>query len=54
MSKQLKKIANMSDEELFSFLNYDSRKAEEVKSSGYSYWRSTFQMFLKSPLRDSH
>lgn len=49
MSKQLKKIANMSDEELFSFLTYDSQKAEEIKSSGYSYWRSTFQMFLKSP-----
>ena len=50
MSVQMKKMAHMSDEELFSFLQYDSRKAEEVKSSGYSYWRSTFQMFMKSKL----
>ena len=36
MLSRLKKIDNMSDEELFSFVQYDPAKAEQTKSSGYS------------------
>lgn len=44
----MNKIANMTDEELFSFVKFDSTKAERINYSGYSYWRSTWNMFIKN------
>lgn len=39
---------NMSDEELFQFAGFDESAAEKTGYSNYSYWRSTFQVFLKN------
>ena len=39
---------NLSDEELFSLVEYDPTGAERGGYSNYSYWRSTFRMFLKN------
>ena len=39
---------NLTDEELFSVVEYDPDSAERVAYSNYSYWRSTFRVFLKS------
>lgn len=39
---------NMSDEELFQFAGFDASAAEKTGYSNYSYWRSTFQVFLKN------
>ena len=54
MSKQLKKIANMSDEELFSFLTYDSQKADVFKISVYKIYfdfsHDAFGIHLSSAL----
>lgn len=41
-------IQNMSDEELFSFAEYDASKGEKTGYSNYSYWRSTLQSFMKN------
>ena len=40
-------INNLSDSELFSLQGYDASEAERGGYSNYSYWRSTFRMFLK-------
>jgi len=42
------KVHNLSDEELFSKVEYDPSGAERGGYSNYSYWRSTFRMFLKN------
>lgn len=39
---------DMSDEELFQFSGFDASAAEKTGYSNYSYWRSTFQVFLKN------
>lgn len=42
--------SNATDEELFTFAEYDEKAAESVGYSNYSYWRSTIQVFLKNKL----
>ena len=46
MSKVMKNMSNMTDEELFRFVEFDSSRAESVSYSGYSYWKSTFSVFM--------
>lgn len=49
--EQIKKsieTGNLTDEELFSFADYDEKEAEKAGYSNYSYWRSTIRMFFKS------
>lgn len=41
-------LAGMSDEELFSFAEYDEAEGEKTGYSNYSYWGSTVRMFLKN------
>lgn len=43
-----KGYAEMSENELFSFAEYDPDRAEETAYSGYSYWRSTLRIFSKN------
>ncbi len=43
----LDETANMSDEELFSFVEYHHDDAERTGYSNYSYWKSVFKNFLK-------
>ncbi|MCY1713624.1 ABC transporter permease [Caproiciproducens galactitolivorans] len=38
---------NLPDDELFTFAGFDEAAAEKTGYSDYSYWRSTFQVFLK-------
>ena len=37
----------MSEEELFSFVEYSPEEAERTGYTDYSYWKSVFQSFLK-------
>jgi oligopeptide transport system permease protein len=48
MAKTVKKIANEIDETLFTFAEYDSQDAERRGYSDYSYWRSTWRVFIKN------
>ena len=53
MSSKLEKnvvdaTQNMSDEELFSFAEYQEANTEKTGYSNYSYWRSTIQAFCKN------
>ncbi|MGX8701875.1 ABC transporter permease [Caproiciproducens sp.] len=41
-------LKEMSDDELFTFAGFDEAAAERSGYSDYSYWRSTFQVFLKN------
>ena len=38
----------MSDEEAFSFAEFDAENAERGGYSDYSYWKSTFRAFFKN------
>ena len=38
---------NVSEDELFYFVEYSPEKAEKVGYSDYSYWKAVFQSFLK-------
>ncbi len=38
------------DKSLFEFAEYDSKNAELIGYSNYSYWRSTLQVFLKNKI----
>ena len=38
----------LTEEELFTPAEYDQAAGERVAYSGYSYWRSTFRVFLKN------
>ena len=42
-----KSRSQMPEKQLFEFAEYKARDAEKVGYSNYSYWRSTFQAFLK-------
>lgn len=42
------RIAGISDEELFSFAEYDEEEAEKTGYSNYSYWGSTVRMFFRN------
>lgn len=39
---------NLSEEELFTFAEYNSEEAERTGYSNYSYWKATLQVFLKN------
>ncbi len=41
-------IKNIPEEELFGFADFDEKAAERAGYSNYSYWRSTFTVFLKN------
>ncbi len=40
----------LSDDELFSFAEFDESQVEKTGYSNYSYWRSTFQNFSRNKL----
>ena len=51
MTAQVEKEARdleLSDQELFSFAEYDEKEGEKTGYSNYSYWGSTMRMFLKN------
>ena len=48
MSKALHRAADHIDETLFTFARYDEEAAERTGYSDYSYWRSTWRVFLKN------
>lgn len=48
MSGKIDKITDGIDETLFTLAEYDARSAELGGYSNYSYWRSTWQVFLKN------
>jgi oligopeptide transport system permease protein len=48
MSNKIDKIADEIDKTLFTLADYDARTAELGGYSNYSYWRSTWQVFLKN------
>jgi len=48
LKEEADRLANMSEEELFSFAEYDEREGEKAGYSNYSYWRSTVRMFFKN------
>lgn len=49
MTQQVSKTLNeLNEREMFSFIPYDPEKAEAVAFSGYSYWKSTWHMFIKN------
>lgn len=39
---------NMTQEEAFSFADYDEKEGEKIGYSNYSYWGSTVRMFFKN------
>nr|WP_106780200.1 ABC transporter permease [Lysinibacillus timonensis] len=49
-SEEIRHISDKSSEQLFEFASTDENKAEETGFSNYSYWRSTWQSFLKNRL----
>lgn len=48
MSKKFDKTADGINDSLFEFAEYDADAAERTGYSNYSYWRSTWQVFLKN------
>jgi oligopeptide transport system permease protein len=48
MDEVSKKAGNMSEEELFSFAEFNESEVERTGYSNYSYWRSTLHAFFKS------
>ena len=49
LTEQLKQdVHPMSDEEAFSFAEFDAENAERGGYSDYSYWKSTFRAFFKN------
>ncbi len=49
-SEEISNISQKSNEKLFDFAVVDEQKAEQTGYSNYSYWRSTWQSFLKNRL----
>ena len=47
-SEEISNISKKSNEKLFDFAVVDDQKAEQTGYSNYSYWRSTWQSFLKN------
>lgn len=45
---EVDKTAGISDQELFSYAQYDEKEAEKTGYSNYSYWGSTVRMFFKN------
>jgi len=50
MAKAIKKAAENIDETLFTFAEYNAKEAEKTGYSDYSYWRSTWNVFIKNKL----
>lgn len=48
MEAASKDASGMSEEELFSFADFNAEDVERTGYSNYSYWRSTLQAFLKN------
>ncbi len=46
--KIINKMADSIDPSLFEFAEYDESKSELTGYSNYSFWRSTFQVFIKN------
>ncbi len=46
--EQAVNAASLSDEELFSFANFDAKEAERGGYSNYSYWGATVRAFLQN------
>ncbi|MCQ2427788.1 MAG: ABC transporter permease [Clostridia bacterium] len=38
----------MTDEELFSFAEFDEKKSEKITTPAYSYWKSVWKTFIKN------
>ncbi|MFC5557721.1 ABC transporter permease [Ureibacillus thermophilus] len=47
-SEEIRNITDKSTEQLFEFAAQDEDQAEKIGYSNYSYWRSTWQSFLKN------
>lgn len=45
---KFERVTNSINESLFTFAEYDANAAERAGYSNYSYWRSTWQVFLKN------
>ncbi len=43
-------VQNLPDSELFTFAEFDADSSERTGYSDYSYWKSTFRVFLKNKL----
>lgn len=50
MAKRIDKAAENIDSTLFAFAEYDSQEAERTGYSDYSYWRSTWNVFIKNKM----
>lgn len=50
MAKAIKKAADKIDETLFTFAEYNATEAERTGYSDYSYWRSTWNVFIKNKM----
>ena len=53
LTEQLRSELNpetMTDEELFSFADFNAEEAERGGYSGYSYWRSTLRAFFQNKI----
>ena len=48
MDRAMEDAVGLSEEELFSFAEFNAEAVERTGYSNYSYWRSTFQAFLKN------
>jgi len=48
MAKKIQQVAEKIDDTLFAFAKHDSAEAERAGYSDYSYWRSTWNVFIKN------
>ena len=48
MDEAAKQNGSLSEEELFSFADFNQAEAEKTGYSNYSYWSSTMRAFLKN------
>lgn len=48
ITREADALAGHSEEDLFSFAEYNEAEGEKAGYSNYSYWGSTFRMFLKN------
>lgn len=47
-NSKIDKVTENINSSLFEFASYDEKQAEKTGYSNYSYWQSTFQVFLKN------
>lgn len=50
MSAKIEKLSDGINEELFRFVEFNNKDAERSGYSNYSYWKSTFKIFLQSKI----